>query len=148
MLTLAIVSLAGGSWSIWKDRMSRDGDGYVSIGSTELSADVYAIAGDLRGDGPGWLYGSAIIGDERVRAEVLDGSAVLHRHRPRGGCRPLPDGSRACHDRGLRGVLEHSPESPPSRTPSGDAIWAASTARHRRADAAVDPAMGTGVYCS
>ena len=99
--------------ALWKDRMSRDGDGYVSIGSTELSADVYAIAGDLRGDGPGWLYGSAIIGDERVRAEFLDGSALLHRHRPRGGCRPLPDGSRACHDRGLRGVLEHSPEARP-----------------------------------
>ena len=67
----AVVLLAGGGWALWKDRMDRDADGFVSIGTTDLRTETYALVGDLRGAGPSWLWGSTVMGDERVRATSL-----------------------------------------------------------------------------
>lgn len=128
VLVLAIVSLVGGSWALWKDRVSRDSDGYVSIGSTELSADVYALVGDLRGDGPDWLYGSSAIGDERVHATSSSPQPLF-----------IGIGRSADVDRYLAGVAHATIEGfevtsrtthtggPPPWEPSRGAIWAAST---------------------
>src|SRR5690349_15477696 len=54
---LGLGLLGGGGWGLWKDRIDRHG-GYISIGTTELHTETYAIISDLKGDGPGWLYGS------------------------------------------------------------------------------------------
>ena len=68
LCVMALVFLAGGGWALWKDRVDRDGDGFVSFGTTALRTEQHAIVGDLRGDGPSWLYGSNVLGDTRVRA--------------------------------------------------------------------------------
>lgn len=68
LAVLAIVLLTGGGWALWKDRVDRDGSGFVSIGNNDLRTETHAIVGDLRGDGPGWFYGSSVLGDARVRA--------------------------------------------------------------------------------
>jgi len=64
----AVIFLAGGGWALWKDRVDRDSSGYVSIGSTSLRTDTYAIVGDLHGDGPSWVWESGVLGRARVRA--------------------------------------------------------------------------------
>lgn len=66
LLTVAL--LVGGSWALWKDRVDRDAQGFVTLGTTDLRTETYAIVGDLRGDGPSWLYGATLLGEERVRA--------------------------------------------------------------------------------
>jgi hypothetical protein len=124
----AVVFLAGGGWALWKDRVDRDAAGFVPIRSTTLRTSTYAIAGDLHGDGPAWLWESAVLGDTRVRATSLPD-------------RPLFIGIARTDDvnRYLRGVgyatiegfavdpdTTHAggaPSGPPSRT----SIWAAST---------------------
>jgi hypothetical protein len=58
---VALVFLASGGLALWKDRVDRDGQGFVSLGTEELRTGQYAIVGDLRGDGPGWLYGSSVL---------------------------------------------------------------------------------------
>jgi hypothetical protein len=68
LCVLGLVLLAGGGWALWKDRVDRDGHGFVSFGTTDLRTEQYAIVGDLRGNGPSWLYGSTVLGDVRVRA--------------------------------------------------------------------------------
>jgi hypothetical protein len=68
LCVVALVFLAGGGWALWKDRVDRDSKGFVTLGTTELRTGQYAIVGDLRGDGPSWLYGSTVLGDARVRA--------------------------------------------------------------------------------
>lgn len=64
----ALVSLGAGGWALWKDRVDRDSSGFVSIGTTNLRTDTYAIVGALHGDGPSWLWESGVLGDSRVRA--------------------------------------------------------------------------------
>jgi len=64
----ALAFAAGGAWGLWKNRVDRDSQVYVSFGTTDLRTDQCAIVGDLKGDGPSWLYGDSIIGDTRVRA--------------------------------------------------------------------------------
>jgi hypothetical protein len=61
----AVVFLVGGGWALWKDRVDRDG-GFVSIGTSDLRTETYAIVGDTHGDGPGWLW-EDLLGDVRVR---------------------------------------------------------------------------------
>jgi hypothetical protein len=125
---IAAVFLAGGVWGLWKDRIDRDG-GFVSIGTTELETDTYAIVSELRGDGPGWLYGSRILGEARVRATSTSDRPIFI------GIAPTSDVSRYLEGVG-HGVIEHlatgelsttqaggAPSSPPA-----DAVnWAAST---------------------
>lgn len=77
LCVVAVVLLAGGGWALWKDRVDRDGKGFVSFGTTELQTDQYAIVGDLRGDGPQWLYGETLLGDARVRATSQDGRPLF-----------------------------------------------------------------------
>jgi len=128
VLVLAAVCFAGGAWALWKDRVDRDSSGFVSFGTSDLRTDTYAIVGDLKGDGPSWLYGSAVIGDARVRATSTSG-------------RPLFIGiaRKADVDRYLAGVgyatiynFEVSPDknhvgSAPSSPPTHQSMWATST---------------------
>jgi hypothetical protein len=74
---LALVFVAGGGWALWKDRVDRDGKGFVSIGTSDLHTETYVIVGDLRGDGPSWLYGSTVLGDARVRATSRTGQPLF-----------------------------------------------------------------------
>jgi len=64
----AVAFLVGGGWALWKDRVDRDAQGFVTIGTTSLHTETYAIVGNLHGDGPSWLWESGVIGDSRVRA--------------------------------------------------------------------------------
>jgi hypothetical protein len=125
---LAVAFLAGGGWALWKDRVDRDADGFVSIGSTTLRTDTYAIVGELHGDGPSWLWESGVFGDSRVRATSQSQ-------------RPLFIGIARTDDLlgYLRGAgyatidrFEVSPDTAhaggaPSGAPSRESIWAAST---------------------
>jgi len=125
---VAAALLAGGGWAFWKDRVNRDADGFVAIGSATLRTDTYAIVGRLSGDGPSWLWGSRILGDSRVRATS-------------GSPQPLFVGIARTGDvfRYLRGVgyatidgfevrrdTTHSGGAP-TAAPSEEAIWAVST---------------------
>ena len=67
---LGVAMLAGGSWGFWKDRVDRH-SGFISIGSSDLHTDTYAITAELKGDGPSWIYSSKLLGDARVRATSL-----------------------------------------------------------------------------
>ena len=128
LLLLALACFASGAWVLWKDRVDRDADGLVSLGTTELRTDAYAIVGDLRGDGPSWLYGSAVIGDERVRATSSSDQQLF-----------IGIGPEADVDRYLSGVgyatisgFEVSPDTthvggPPSNPPARETMWATST---------------------
>jgi hypothetical protein len=124
---LAVVLLAGGGWGLWKDRVDREG-GFVSIGTTELRSETYAISSELRGDGPGWLYGDTIMGEARVRATSLSDRPLFI------GVASTSDVSRYLDGVG-HGVIEHlatgelsttnaggAPSSPPSEALN----WAAS----------------------
>ena len=125
---LALVMLAGGGWALWKDRVDRDAKGFVSIGTTDLRTETHAIVGDLRGDGPSWLWGSTVLGDARVRATSQS-------------ARPLFIGIARTDDvfRYLRGAGYATIDSfevradtthaggAPSGPPSRESIWAAST---------------------
>jgi hypothetical protein len=124
----SLVLLAAGGWTLWKDRVDRDADGFVSIGTTDLRTETYAIVGDLRGAGPDWLWGSTVMGDERVRATSLSGQ-------------PLFIGVARSDDvlNYLKGVgfaridrFEVTADTThaggaPSGPPAGESIWAAST---------------------
>jgi hypothetical protein len=126
---LALVILAGGGWALWMDRIERDGSGYVSVGTTELDTGTYAIISELRGDGPGWLYGSTLLGKARVRATSQSDEAVFI------GVARTSDVSRYLDGVGYA-TIEHfatgelsstheggAPASPPAEL----SIWAAST---------------------
>jgi len=127
LCTVALVLLAGGAAALWKDRMGRDAKGFVSFGTTELRTGQYAVVGDVRGDGPRWLYGSTVMGQARVWA-------TAH------GEQPLFIGIARTDDvvRYLRGAgyatidsfevradTTHPGEAP-SRAPSQESIWATS----------------------
>ena len=65
---LAVITLFGGAWALWVDRMDRSGGGFVTIGTSNLRTETSAIEAPLTGDGPDWLYGSTVFGTGRVRA--------------------------------------------------------------------------------
>lgn len=69
--------LASGAALLWKDRVDRDSAGFVSIGTNDLNADTPAILGELKGDGPSWLWGSAVMGDGRIRASSRTGEPLF-----------------------------------------------------------------------
>ena len=124
----ALTSVAGGVWALWKDRVDRDSQGYVSFGSTDLRTGQYAIVGDLKGDGPSWLYGKSIIGDTRVRATSQSPQRLF-----------IGIARKADVFDYLRGVgyatiysfevtdKTTHPGSAPQSAPSSKSIWAAST---------------------
>jgi len=124
----AVTCLAGGGWALWKDRVDRDGSGYVSLGTSDLRTETYAIVGDLRGDGPAWLYGSNVIGDARVRATSSSTVPLFI------GIARKADVSRYLAGAGYATinnfeVTSHTTHSggPPSNPPEREAIWAVST---------------------
>jgi hypothetical protein len=125
---VALVFLTGGGWALWKDRVDRDRQGFVSFGTTELRTGQYAIVGDLRGGGPGWLYGSSVLGDTRVRATsravqplfigIARKDDVLHYLRGAGYA--------TVYGFEVSANTTH-PGGTPSGPPSGESIWATST---------------------
>jgi hypothetical protein len=125
---LAVAFLAGGGWALWKDRVDRDTDGFVSIGSTTLRTDTYAIVGDLHGDGPSWLWESAVLGDSRVRATSQSQQPLFI------GIARTDDLFRYLRGAGYANIdrFEVSTDTthaggPPSGPPSRESIWAVST---------------------
>ena len=78
---LAVITLFGGAWALWVDRMDRSGGGFVTIGTSDLRTETYAIEAPLTGDGPDWLYGSTVFGTGRVRGDVAERAADVHRDR-------------------------------------------------------------------
>jgi hypothetical protein len=64
---VALVTLFGSAWGLWVDRMDRSG-GFVTIGTSHLRTDTYALQAKLRGDGPRWVYGPTVFGTARIRA--------------------------------------------------------------------------------
>jgi hypothetical protein len=128
LCVVALVFLVGGGWALWKDRVDRDGKGFVSLGTTELQTEQYAIVGDLRGDGPSWLYGSTVLGDERVRAtSQADQPVFIGIARKDDVFRYLRGAGYATVDSfEVRADTTH-PGGAPSGPPSRESLWAAST---------------------
>jgi hypothetical protein len=128
LCVVALLFLAGGGWAMWKDRVDRDGDGFVSLGTSHLRTEQYAIVGDLKGDGPGWFYGSTVLGDERVRATSQAEQPLFI------GIASKDDVLRYLRGAGyatvdsfqVRADTTH-PGGPPTGPPSEQSIWAAST---------------------
>lgn len=128
LCVLAVVFFAGGGWALWKDRIDRDGNGFVSFGNTRLHTEQYAIVGDLRGDGPSWLYGSAVLGDTRVRATSSSDQPLFI------GIAHKDDVFRYLRGAGYATVYSFEvtadtthPGGAPAGSPSRESIWAAST---------------------
>lgn len=124
----AVVFLVGGGWAIWKDRVDRDASGFVSIGTTDLSTETYAIVGDLHGDGPSWLWESGVLGDSRVRA-TSDVQHPLFIGIARTGdlFRYLESAGYATIDSFEVTANTTHAGGPPPGPPSQESIWATST---------------------
>jgi hypothetical protein len=124
---LAVVFVAGGGWALWKDRVNRDSDGFVSIGSATLRTETHAIVGDLHGDGPSWLWESSVLGDSRVRATSQSRQPLfIGIARTDELFRYLRSAGYATIDSfEVRADTTH-PGGRPSRPPSDLSIWAAS----------------------
>ena len=125
---LCLGLLYGAGWSLWKDRIARDGAGFVPIRTSELRTDQYAIVGSLQGDGPSWLYSSTFWGDERVRATSLGDQPLFV------GIARTSDVFAYLKGAGYASVegFEIRPSSvhpgdAPSGRPSDQSIWAATT---------------------
>jgi hypothetical protein len=128
LCVFAVVLLAGGGWALWKDRVDRDADGFVPIGTTDLSTETYAMVGDLRGPGPSWLWSSTVMGDERVRATSLsDGPLFIGVARTDDVLRYLGGRGYATIDRFEVTADTTHAGGPPSGPPSRELIWEAST---------------------
>lgn len=125
---LALLILAGGGWGLWKDRADRDG-GFISVGTTELHTETYAIVSDLRGDGPSWLYGSTLLGEAHVRATSQGGQAVfIGIARTSDVSRYLDGVGYATIEHFATGELSSTHEGgAPAAPPAELSIWAAST---------------------
>ena len=124
----ALASLVGGGWALWKDRVDRDSNGFVSLGTSDLRTETYAIVGDLSGDGPSWLYGSTVIGDTRVRATSSSTTPLFI------GIARKADVSQYLSGAGYATIYNFEvtsgsthPGAAPSTSPSHETIWAAST---------------------
>ena len=127
LCAIALVFLAGGGWALWKDRVDRDG-GFVSFGTSELQTEQYAIVGDLRGDGPSWLYGSTVLGDTRVRATTpSDQPLFMGIARKADVLRYLRGAGYATVDGFEVSADTTHPGTAPAHVPEHLEIWAAST---------------------
>lgn len=128
LCVVALAFLAGGGWALWKDRVDRDDKGFVSLGTAELRTGQYAIVGDLKGDGPSWLYGSTVLGEARVRATSQSPQPLFI------GIARKDDVFRYLHGTGYATVDSFEvtaktthPGGAPTGQPSGQSIWATST---------------------
>jgi hypothetical protein len=125
---VALVFVAGGGLALWKDRVDRDGQGFVSFGTEQLRTGQYAIVGELRGDGPRWLYGSTVLGDARIRATSGSEEPLFV------GIARKDDVLRYLHGAGYATIYGFEvtadtthPGEAPSGPPASESIWAAST---------------------
>lgn len=127
MAVIALLALAGGSWALWVDRMDRGAGGFVSTGPLHMRTDTFAIVGDLRGDGPSWLYGRTVFGDARVRVRSTgDNVLFVGIARTRDVDRYLDGAGYATIDHfGTSDATTHAGRAPGS--PSEAPIWAVST---------------------
>jgi hypothetical protein len=125
---LALLLVVTGAWALWKDRVDRDGAGFVTIGSSHLHTETYAIVGDLSGDGPSWLYGATVLGDTRVRATSQhDGPLFVGVARTDDVFRYLRGVGYATIDSfEVRKDTTHTGDAP-SEPPATQSIWAAQT---------------------
>jgi len=128
LCAVAVVCVAGGGLALWKDQADRDGQGFVSLGTERLQTGQYAIVGDLRGDGPGWLYGSKVLGDARIRATSQSGQRLFI------GIARKDDVLRYLQGAGYATIYSFEvtadtthPGAAPARPPARESIWAAST---------------------
>ena len=128
LCVVALVFLTGAGLALWKDRIDRDDQGLVSFGTTDLRTEQYAIVGDLRGDGPSWLYGSTVLGDARVRATSHGDQPLFI------GIARKADVMRYLRGTGYATIYSFEvsadtthPGGAPSGPPSREAIWSAST---------------------
>jgi hypothetical protein len=128
LCVIGLVFLAGAGWALWKDRADRDGQGFVTFGTADLRTEQYAIVGDLRGDGPSWLYGPTVLGDARVRATSRADQPLFI------GIARKDDVSRYLGGAGYATIYSFEvsadgthPGGAPSGPPSRESIWAAST---------------------
>jgi hypothetical protein len=127
---VALSLLIGGGWALWKDRVDRDDDGFVSLGSESFRTDTYAIVGDLRGDGPDWLYGSSTIGDIRVRGRSLGDGPLFVGIGPREDVRAYLDGVAYATVEGFDVSADTTRDGgPPPGPPSDESFWATSAER-------------------
>ena len=126
---LAVALLSGGAWALAQDRSARDAGGYVSLATTSrLDTGTYALVSELHGDGPSWLYGSAVMGDARVRATSQNGQSLFV------GIARTADVSRYLGGAGYA-TVEHIATNAvtthaggaPATAPAQLSIWAAST---------------------
>jgi hypothetical protein len=128
LCVVALVFVVGGGLALWKDRVDRDGQGFVSFGTEQLRTGQYAIVGDLRGDGPSWLYGSTVLGDARIRATSGSEKPLFM------GIARKDDVLRYLQGAGYATIYSFEvtadtthPGEAPSGPPAGESIWAAST---------------------
>lgn len=128
LCVVALAFLTGGGWALWNDRVDRDSEGFVSFGNTELRTGQYAIVGDLRGDGPSWLYGSTLLGDARVRATSrAEQPLFIGIARKDDIARYLRGaGYATIHSFEVSAKTTH-PGGAPSGPPAGESIWATTT---------------------
>jgi hypothetical protein len=100
----------------------------VSFGTSSLRTDTYAIVGDLRGDGPSWLYGSTVIGDARVRATSSSEQPLFIGIARKADVAGYLSGVGYATIDNFE-VTSHTTHAggPPSRAPSHESIWATST---------------------
>jgi len=125
---VAVAVFAAGAWGLGTDRFGRDADGYLSISTTQLHTDTYALVSELRGDGPSWVYGSTILGDTRARVTSQSGQPVF------AGIARSADVSRYLDGVGYAtiehlatGAVTAHPGGAPAQAPGQLSIWAAST---------------------
>ena len=129
VLVLALLFLAASGWALWMDQIDRDSNGFIDIGgTTELHTGTHAIVSELRGDGPGWLYGSTVLGDARVRVTSQNGAPLFI------GIARADDVSEYLNGTGyatikhfVTGELTTHAGDQPSTQPAQSSIWAAST---------------------
>ncbi len=128
LCVVALVFIAGGGLALWKHGVDRDGKGFVSFETDELRTEQYAIVGDLRGDGPSWLYGSTVLGDARVRAtSQAEQPLFIGIARKDDVFRYLQGaGYATIYSFEVRADTTHAGGAP-SGPPSRESIWAAST---------------------
>lgn len=128
VLGVVAVGLLGiGVWGLAVDRFGRDSDGYLSISTTQLRTDTHALVGELQGDGPGWLYGSAILGDTRARATSLSGQPLfVGIARSADVSQYLAGAGYATIEHLATGEVTAHSGGAPSQAPAQLSIWAAS----------------------
>ena len=125
---LALIFVAGGGWALWNDRVDRDANGFVPIGSATLRTPTYAIVGNLHGSGPRWLWESGVLGHSRARAtSQVPGPLFIGIARTSDVFRYLCGAGYATIDSfQVRADTTHA-GGPPPGPPSSQPIWAAST---------------------